>query len=96
MTAETRALEEMLFLARGVLCANLLAVDTLHGETLYRNTQNGFSYVSDGDEGVEILRNTHLIIFLGAKLDKRGVHLLVDGATHDEGSKSLQIHCTDK
>ncbi|KAF3490713.1 DUF1613 domain-containing protein [Arthroderma uncinatum] len=24
----------------------------------------------------------HLIVFLGAKLDKRGVHLLVDGATH--------------
>lgn len=33
----------------------------------------------------EILRNTHLVIFLGAELDERRVHLLIDGATHDEG-----------
>jgi hypothetical protein len=30
VTAQTGTLEKMLFLARGVLCANLLAVDTLH------------------------------------------------------------------
>lgn len=30
---------------------------------------------------------THLIIFLGAELDERGVHLLVDGATHRDGGE---------
>lgn len=34
MTAETGALEQMLFLARGILCADLLAVDALDRETL--------------------------------------------------------------
>lgn len=34
MTAETGTLEEMLLLTRGVLCPDLLAVDTLHGKTL--------------------------------------------------------------
>jgi hypothetical protein len=34
MTAETGTLEEMLFLTIGVLCPDLLAVYTLHGETL--------------------------------------------------------------
>ena len=35
MTTETRTFEQVLFLTRGVLCANLLAVDTLDGKTLY-------------------------------------------------------------
>ena len=35
MTPETRTFEQVLFLTRGVLCANLLAVDTLDRETLY-------------------------------------------------------------
>lgn len=57
--------------------------------------QNGFPYVSDGQVVGEILRNTvtHLVIFLGAKLDKRRVYLLIDGTAHDEGSngsKSIQ------
>jgi hypothetical protein len=33
--AQSRAVEEMLLLARGVLCADLLAVDALDGETLF-------------------------------------------------------------
>lgn len=36
-------------------------------------------------KGAEILREiqvTHLIIFLGAELNKRGMDFLVDGATH--------------
>lgn len=92
MTAQARTFAEMLFLSRGVLCADLLTVDTLNGETLIcTKTQNGFSYVSDGSDGVEILRiHTHLVLFLGAKFDKRRVNILVDGATHVEGSKGLQ------
>ena len=35
MTPETRTFEQVLFLTRGVLCADLLAVDTLDRETLY-------------------------------------------------------------
>ena len=35
MTPETRTFEQVLFLTRGVLCADLLAVDTLDGKTLY-------------------------------------------------------------
>lgn len=34
VAAKPRALEQMLLLARGVLCANLLAVDALDGQTL--------------------------------------------------------------
>jgi hypothetical protein len=33
--AETRALEQVLLLPRGVLCADLLAVDALYGKTLF-------------------------------------------------------------
>lgn len=34
VTTKTGALQKMLLLSRGVLCANLLAVDALHGKTL--------------------------------------------------------------
>lgn len=49
MTAQARTLEEMLLLSRGILRADLLAVDTLDRETLdMRTTQNaGVLYVSD-------------------------------------------------
>jgi hypothetical protein len=42
---------------------------------------------------VYALNGETLVIFLGAKLDKRRVYLLVDGTTHDERSnrsKSIQ------
>ena len=39
VAAEAGALEQVLLLARGVLCANLLAVDTLNGKTLRKQTR---------------------------------------------------------
>lgn len=99
MTAQTGTFKEMLFLSRGVLCSNLLTVDTLDGETLnMHKPQNGFWYVSDEQVVGEILRNTgvtHLVIFLGAELDKRGVYFLVDGATHD-GNERINLDQTRK
>lgn len=85
MTSQARAFQQMLLLTRSVLCANLLAVDTLHGEALGNET---VSYVSDGGGGFRILRKTantvtHLVIFLGAELHERSVDFLVDGAAHD-------------
>ena len=47
MAAQTRTFKEMLLLSRGVLCTNLLTVDTLHGETLYAERPKRVSYVSD-------------------------------------------------
>lgn len=47
VTAQTGALEEMLLLSRGILCTDLLAVDTLHGETLDAECPKRVSYVSD-------------------------------------------------
>lgn len=38
VAAETGTLKQVLLLARGVLCANLLAVDTLDGKTLRKQT----------------------------------------------------------
>lgn len=43
MTAQAGTFEEMLLLSRGILCANLLTVDTLNGKTLDGETpKNGF------------------------------------------------------
>lgn len=48
MATETGTLEQMLFLTRGVLCANLLTVDTLDGKALYQGNrkQDGMSVTS--------------------------------------------------
>lgn len=49
VTTKTGALEEMLFLSRGILCTNLLAVDALDGEALEdRNDRNGSRMLMTG------------------------------------------------
>ena len=40
--AERGAVEQMLLLATGVLCANLLAIDALHRETLQENRKRQY------------------------------------------------------
>jgi len=47
MATETGTLEQVLFLTRGVLCANLLTVDTLDGKALYQNNRKTGWYVSN-------------------------------------------------
>lgn len=58
MTAETGALEEMLLLTRGVLCPDLLAVDTLHGKTLETRKRVCMSVLKTSGGGLKYYPDT--------------------------------------
>lgn len=61
-----------------------------HYRATYRHSP---AEVSENTAKYWVKYGDHLIVFLGAKLDKRGVDFLVDGATHgiiDNGSTRQQ------
>lgn len=63
-----RALQEMLALSTGILCAYLLAVNALHGETLFR--------VRTGLAVHRVHQATYLVFLLCAELNKRGMDII--------------------
>lgn len=91
LVLQAGTLEEVLLLARGILCAYLLAVDALYGETLivfYRDEVSrcvschsirmlGYVWCKSG--GIEMSGIT-----FGAKFHERRVHVLIDRSTHFE------------
>jgi hypothetical protein len=57
-------------------------------DTVEQPSKQGVLLVTTVKRVVEILREiqvTHLIVFLGAELDKRRVNFLIDGTTHVQG-----------
>lgn len=60
----------MLALTTGILCADLLAVDALHGETLLPRQITVFRH------GRTRSSVSYLVFLLGPELDKRGVHVV--------------------
>lgn len=67
-----RTFEQMLSLATSVLRANLLAINTLNGQALFRTV----SLYVPMYMAVDFLRCTYLVFFLCTELNESGVHIV--------------------
>jgi hypothetical protein len=63
-------------------------------DTIEQPSKQGVLLVTTVKRVVEILREiqvTHLIVFLGAELDERGVNFLIDSTTHVQGEIKKKV-----
>jgi hypothetical protein len=77
-----------------VKCSLLEFVGSIYTER--RDTKTGFRMLVTKSWVKYYEIHTHLIIFLGAKFDKRRVYFLVDGATHDGVSEVIVFKIINK